>query len=130
MESEYWIVDTAFCLEVDKQKLHPKYFYYWCKQFDFTRYNKQGVLPSLTKNDLLKIEMPIPPMELQVRFVNIIEQADKSEYELRSKIDAIDNDIKSFINENMKRIEYRYTLGKNTFIIMDGSICKVNPIFV
>ena len=79
MESEYWIVDTAFCLEVDKQKLHPKYFYYWCKQFDFTRYNKQGVLPSLTKNDLLKIEMPIPPMELQVRFVNIIEQADKSE---------------------------------------------------
>ena len=80
MESEYWIVDTAFCLEVDKQKLHPKYFYYWCKQFDFTRYNKQGVLPSLTKNDLLKIEMPIPPMELQVRFVNIIEQADKSEF--------------------------------------------------
>jgi type I restriction enzyme S subunit len=81
MESEYWIVDTAFCLDVDIQKLHPKYFYYWCKQFDFTRYNKQGVLPSLTKNDLLKIEMPIPPMELQVRFVNIIEQADKSEYD-------------------------------------------------
>lgn len=79
MESEYWIVDTAFCLDVDKQKLHPQYFYYWCKQFDFTRYNKQGVLPSLTKNDLLKIEMPIPPLELQVRFVNIIEQADKSE---------------------------------------------------
>jgi type I restriction enzyme S subunit len=81
MKSEYWIVDTAFCLDVDIQKLHPKYFYYWCKQFDFTRYNKQGVLPSLTKNDLLKIEMPIPPMELQVRFVNIIEQADKSEYD-------------------------------------------------
>ena len=98
MESEYWIVDTAFCLEVDKQKLHPKYFYYWCKQFDFTRYNKQGVLPSLTKNDLLKIEMPIPPMELQVRFVNIIEQADKSEFELRKSIDAIDAVIKSLIN--------------------------------
>ena len=98
MESEYWIVDTAFCLEVDKQKLHPKYFYYWCKQFDFTRYNKQGVLPSLTKNDLLKIEMPIPPMELQVRFVNIIEQADKSEFELKKSIEAIDAVIKSLIN--------------------------------
>ena len=98
MESEYWIVDTAFCLDVDKQKLHPKYFYYWCKQFDFTRYNKQGVLPSLTKNDLLKIEMPIPPMELQVKFVNIIEQADKSEFELRKSIDAIDAVIKSLIN--------------------------------
>ncbi len=79
METEYWIVDTAFCLDVDRTKLQPKYFYYWCKLYDFTRYNKQGVLPSLTKNDLLKIEMPIPPMGLQTRFVSIIEQADKSE---------------------------------------------------
>ena len=79
MESDYWIVDTAFCLDVDKQKLQPKFFYYWCILFDFTRFNKQGVLPSLTKNDLLKIEIPIPPMDLQTKFVNIQEQADKSE---------------------------------------------------
>ena len=78
METDYWIIDTAFCFDVDRTKLHPKYFYFWCKLFDFTRYNKQGVLPSLTKNDLLKIEMPIPPMELQTKFVDIIEQADKS----------------------------------------------------
>lgn len=78
METDYWIVDTAFCLDVDRTKLHPKYFYFWCKLFDFTRYNKQGVLPSLTKDDLLKIEMPIPPMELQTKFVDIIEQSDKS----------------------------------------------------
>jgi type I restriction enzyme S subunit len=98
METDYWIVDTAFCLDVDRTKLHPKYFYFWCKLFDFTRYNKQGVLPSLTKNDLLKIEMPIPPMELQTKFVDIIEQADKSEFELRKSIDAIDAVIKSLIN--------------------------------
>ena len=98
METEYWIVDTAFCLDVDRTKLQPKYFYYWCKLYDFTRYNKQGVLPSLTKNDLLKIEMPIPPMGLQTRFVSIIEQADKSEFELRKSIEAIDNVIKSLIN--------------------------------
>ena len=81
MESDYWIVDTAFCLDVDKQKLLPKFFYYWCVLFDFTRYNKQGVLPSLTKNDLLKIEIPIPPMDLQTKFVNIQNQADKSEFD-------------------------------------------------
>lgn len=81
MESDYWIVDTAFCLDVDKQKLQPKFFFYWCILFDFTRYNKQGVLPSLTKNDLLKIDIPIPPMDLQTKFVNIQEQADKSEFD-------------------------------------------------
>ena len=100
MESDYWIVDTAFCLDVDKQKLQPKFFFYWCILFDFTRYNKQGVLPSLTKIDLLKIEIPIPPMDLQTKFVNILEQADKSEYELRKSIEAI-KVIKSLINENL-----------------------------
>ena len=98
MESDYWIVDTAFCLDVDGQKLQPKYFYYWCKLFDFTRYNKQGVLPSLTKNDLLRIEMPIPPMNLQNKFVDILNQADKSKFELRKSIEAIDAVIKTLIN--------------------------------
>ena len=80
MDTDYWIVDTAFSLDVNHEKLHPKYFYYWCILFDFTKYNKQGVLPSLTKNDLLKIVMPIPPMNEQIKFVQILEQADKSEY--------------------------------------------------
>ena len=80
MDTDYWIVDTAFSLDVDREKLHPKYFFYWCTLFDFTKYNKQGVLPSLTKNDLLKIEMPIPPKDKQIKFVAIVEQADKSKF--------------------------------------------------
>lgn len=78
MESDYWIVDTAFCLDVNKSILHPKYFYYWCCQYDFTKLNKQGVLPSLTRKDLEKIEMSVPPMVEQKKFVSIVEQADKS----------------------------------------------------
>ena len=98
METDYWIVDTAFCLDVDRTKLHPKYFYFWCKLFDFTRYNKQGVLPSLTKNDLLKIEMPIPPMELQTKFVGIIEQSDKSGSGGRESVALMGKVKKSLIN--------------------------------
>ena len=80
MESDYWIVDTAFSLDVNKSILHPKYFYYWCCQYDFTKLNKQGVLPSLTRKDLEKIEMPVPPIAEQKKFVLIVEQADKSKY--------------------------------------------------
>ncbi|MDM8337695.1 restriction endonuclease subunit S [Mediterranea massiliensis] len=80
MESDYWIVDTAFCLDVNKSILHPKYFYYWCCQYDFTKLNKQGVLPSLTRKDLEKIEMSVPPMVEQKKFVSIVEQADKSKF--------------------------------------------------
>lgn len=97
MDTEYWVVDTAFCIEVDKAILHPKYFHYWCVQFDFLQYNKQAVLPSLTKSDLLTIEISIPPMKLQERFVSILEQADKSKFEIKLAIDKIDKVIKSLL---------------------------------
>lgn len=86
MESDYWIVDTAFSLDVDKEKLHPKFFYYWCCQYDFTKLNKQGVLPSLTRKDLEKVEMAIPPMGMQKQFVSIAKQADKSKLLHRKSI--------------------------------------------
>ena len=98
MESDYWIVDTAFCLDVNKSILLPKYFYYWCCQYDFTKLNKQGVLPSLTRKDLEKIEMSVPPMAEQKKFVSIVEQADKSKFELKQCIENIDKIIKSLIN--------------------------------
>ena len=80
MDEPYWIVDTAFCLQPNEQ-LNPVYLYYWCKQFDFTRLNKQAVLPSLTKNDLYSIIMAIPPMSLQEEFAEIVRQADKSKFD-------------------------------------------------
>ena len=97
MDTEYWVVDTAFCIEVDKAILHPRYFHYWCVLFDFLQYNKQAVLPSLTKSDLLTIEISIPPMELQERFIFILEQADKSKFELKQAIDKIEKVMKSLL---------------------------------
>lgn len=99
MESDYWIVDTAFCLDVNKSILHPKYFYYWYFQYDFTKLNKQGILPSLTTKDLEKIEMSVPPMAEQKKFVSIVKQAYKSKFELRKSINAIEKVVKSIINK-------------------------------
>lgn len=101
MDQEYWIVDTAFCLDVNKDILNPMYFYYWCCQYDFTKLNKQGVLPSLTRTDLENVMMAVPPLNFQDEFASIVYHADKSKAELRKSIDAIDKVIKSLINENL-----------------------------
>ncbi len=98
VKTDYWVVDTAFCLEVDKDVLDTKFFHYWCTQFNFLKFNKQAVLPSLTKSDLLTIEISIPSMDQQKLFVDIIEQADKSKFELRQAIEKIDKVMKSLIN--------------------------------
>ena len=49
-------------------------------------------------DDIAKILVPCPPMSLQKQFSVIAQQADKSKFELRKSIEAIDAVIKSLIN--------------------------------
>lgn len=43
-------------------------------------------------------KIPVPPMALQKKFAEIVRQADKSKFELKKAIEAIDQVIKSLIN--------------------------------
>ncbi|EJW97411.1 type I specificity subunit HsdS [gut metagenome] len=49
--------------------LESKYLYYFCLNYDFNRHNKAVTIPSLTKVDLLKIEMLLPPKSTQLAIV-------------------------------------------------------------
>lgn len=48
--------------------------------------------------DIKNMTVPVPNMREQLQFVSILQQADKSKFELRKSIDAIDKVIKSLIN--------------------------------
>lgn len=98
IREKYWNVDTAFGAVPDEKVLHYVYFYWHCKTIDLNVLNKGTTLPSTTKVDLLNLWIKIPSMEEQTRFGSIVEQADKSEFELRKSIEAIDQVIKSLIN--------------------------------
>ena len=52
----------------------------------------------ITPSSLMDLEVPIPSIALQQQFVSIAEQADKSKFELNKSIEAIDQVIKSLIN--------------------------------
>ena len=55
-------------------------------------------MPRMPLSELRNFECILPPMDTQMQFVPIAEQADKSKFELRRSIDAIDKVIKSLIN--------------------------------
>ena len=76
----FWNIDTAFGIVPD-EALNPKYLYYFCVHFNFMPLDKSTGRPSLAKSDLLKIEMPVPPLSEQERIVARIE-------ELFSQLDA------------------------------------------
>lgn len=95
VDEPFWNVDTAFGLCAKKEVLLPRYLYYFCKRFDFERLNKAVTIPSLTKSDLMKIEIQLPNI---IEQQNIVETLLKIEHiiELRKQeLQKLDKLIKS-----------------------------------
>ncbi|MCI6854916.1 MAG: restriction endonuclease subunit S [Firmicutes bacterium] len=70
VECPFWNVDTAFGLEAKTDVLIPRYLYYFCKHFNFEKLNKTVTIPSLTKSDLLRIEIDLPEISKQQLIVS------------------------------------------------------------
>ena len=70
VEEPFWNVDTAFGLVAKQGVLLSRYLYYFCRNYDFERLNKAVTIPSLTKSDLLKIEIALPALRIQEEIVN------------------------------------------------------------
>ena len=65
VEKPFWNVDTAFGLVANHQKLLPKYLYYFCCNHDFLQYSTTVTIPSLTKANLLDIDIHLPSIAEQ-----------------------------------------------------------------
>ena len=76
VEEPFWNVDTAFGLQAKKDVLLPKYLYYFCVNYDFERHNKAVTIPSLTKFDLLKIEINLPTLKAQQKVVDLLSEVE------------------------------------------------------
>ena len=69
VETEFWNVDTAFGVVPKSEIIHPKFFYLFCKDYDFTKHDVSVTIPSLRRTDIIKIDVPIPPIAEQEKIV-------------------------------------------------------------
>lgn len=95
VEEPFWNVDTAFGLQAKKEVLVPRYLYYFCRFFDFERLNKAVTIPSLTKSDLLKIEIDLPDINEQQKIVDKILKIETIVHARKEQLKELDNLIKS-----------------------------------
>lgn len=80
MREKYWNVDTAFGLEPHINRINVDYLYMFCNFYDFLKHKKTVTIPSLTKTDLLKIDIPTPPIRLQNEFSKFVQQINKLKF--------------------------------------------------
>lgn len=95
VERPFWNVDTAFGLCPNPSKLHPKYLYYFCEKFDFEQLNTTVTIPSLTKANLLKIEIPLPSLDEQCRIAAVMDKVSDLIAKRFQQLDKLDEMVKS-----------------------------------
>ena len=95
VETPFWNVDTAFGLHADRSKLVPKYLYYFCEEYDFERLNTTVTIPSLTKANLLNIEIPLPPLDEQRRIAALLDKVSDLITKRRAQLDKLDLLVKA-----------------------------------
>ena len=108
IEEPFWNVDTAFGLVADKTVLLPRYLFYFCVNYDFEKLNRTVTIPSLTKSDLLKVEINLPDIIFQQKVVE--------------RLDSVENCIKLYQIQLQKLDE----LIKSRFVEMFGDMI-INP---
>lgn len=99
---KFWNVDTAFGVVPNTAYLIPKYFYLFCKQYDFTRHDVSVTIPSLRRTDILQIEVPVPPLPDQERIV--------------AELDC----LSSIIEKQKEQLKELDNLAQSTFYTMFG----------
>lgn len=73
VETKFWNVDTAFGMKTF-DCVTPKFYFYFCKSFNFLTLDSSTAIPSLTKSNIQQIPFPLPPtLAEQQRIVNRIE---------------------------------------------------------
>ena len=95
VEEPFWNVDTAFGLVANHDLLLPKYLFYFCVHFDFEQLNTTVTIPSLTKANLLNIEMMLPSLAVQREIVDRLSKVDKLIALRKEQVAKLDQLVKS-----------------------------------
>ena len=95
VEEPFWNVDTAFGLIPHADVLIPKYLFYFCENYNFEKLNTTVTIPSLTKANLLQVEIDVPEIGIQKRRVGILDKIEHSCRLLQQEALRLDQLVKS-----------------------------------
>ena len=87
LDSPFWNVDTIFYTEIDTNQILPKFLYHFLTTQNLENLNMAGGVPSLTQTMLNKLPIPLPPLSVQSRIVEILDKFTALEAELEAELE-------------------------------------------
>lgn len=113
VDSPFWTVDTIYWTRINTNFIIPKFLYYYIKTQNLEGKNTAiGAVPSLTQSVLNKIEIPLPPLEVQSEIVRILDTFTAHTAELQAELQARKEQYEYYRNklltfdENDERVKW------------------------
>lgn len=83
VDSPFWAIDTTFYCQPIKN-VDIRWFYYWICNIDLSVYNEASGVPSISRENLYRIQAKLPPLPEQQKIAAVLTAAD-NEIELLKK---------------------------------------------
>lgn len=101
IEGKAWVNNHAHVVKPNDELCDITYLHNFLKVTDLLPFVSGTTRKKLTQKAMSDLDIILPPIDKQREYVFICNQADKSKFELKQSIEAIDKVIKSLINENL-----------------------------
>jgi len=92
-EQKFFVIDTAFYLRFNsKEASNIKFVYYFLNQINLELLNEATGVPSLNRENLKKIFLPLPPLSEQQLIADVLSQVDEvieKEIQYKEKLERI-----------------------------------------
>ena len=105
MSNKKRLTKIQCCIDMNTMAIIPKngsilsdFLFATIESMDIASHVRQGAIPSISPKSIEDSYIVIPTKTEQCKYISLANQADKSEFELRKSIEAIDQVIKSLIN--------------------------------
>ncbi len=108
VDTPFWNVDTIFYTEINEELVIPHYIYHCLLREHLEKLNTAGGVPSLTQKVLNKVQLPVPPLEVQREIVRVLDSFTLLTAELTAR---------------KKQYEF-YTLPENVMLV-HGVFCLI-----
>ena len=90
VDEPFWTVDTMFWTVINRRRVNEKFLFYFLKNYHIEKLSltNGGAVPSLTQSQLNDILVPLPPLEIQSRIVEVLDKMTTLTAELEAELKA------------------------------------------